>query len=252
MQHKDETKDLGFEKTLMKNFAHICAYQFIALEELAALQTELFSLCQNLNLKGTILLSHEGINISLAGSEFEINDFKMIFKLFPHFSNIIFHETFCDQPPYQKLKVKIKKEIITFRQATLRLSEERAPAISPATFKTWLDNKKDMLVLDTRNQFEVEWGTFHGAKHLQLQQFDEFPHKLTNLPTDQPIVLFCTGGIRCEKAALCMLEAGFREVYQLDGGILGYFAQVGEAHYEGQCFVFDNRIALTPDLTPVA
>lgn len=217
---------------------NIAGYKFTPLNNLIELRSELLSFL--LDLKGTILLSAEGININLAGPEIAVQNFLEKLKQ-TAFHDIKFHQTYSDNIPFKFLKVKIKKEIITFRQPQVDAVKERAQAISPTELKEWLDNKKDFLLLDTRNEFEVAMGTFAGAVDLQLKDFGEFPQKSANLPANKAIVMFCTGGIRCEKAAIYLQNQGFQEVYQLDGGILGYFAEVGRAHYHGDCFVFDDR-----------
>jgi UPF0176 protein len=152
--------------------------------------------------------------------------------------------------PFRHLKGKIKKEIITMKNPAASPLKNRAPAISPHEFKTWLDEKRNIVILDTRNDYEVKFGTFDGAINMQIDRFSDLPSHLTHIEQDQPIVMFCTGGIRCEKAAIYMRQNGFSQTFQLDGGILGYFKQVGGEHYQGECFVFDDRIALNSDLTP--
>ena len=125
-------------------------------------------------------------------------------------------------------------------------TEKRAPSISPTTFKQWLDENRDIIILDTRNDYEIEMGAFTNAVNLHLQDFCQFTQSLKNIPREKPIVMYCTGGIRCEKAALHLINEGYNDVYQLDGGILNYFEKVGGSHYTGECYVFDERVALTP------
>lgn len=225
---------------------NIAGYQFTALHDLPALQESLLTQCRKLDLKGTILLSHEGINISLAGQEAAIRRFQLDLK--SHFNITRFHETWSDTQPFRFLKVKIKNEIITFNQTDANPINQQAPDLAPETLKQWLDEKRDFILLDTRNDYEVRFGTFTGAVNLKIDDFSELADKLGQLAKDKPIVSFCTGGIRCEKAVLHMLNQGFNEVYQLTGGILAYFQKVGGSHYEGECFVFDERISLNSDL----
>ncbi len=222
----------------------IAGYKFIELHDLTAWRDYFLEVCHAHFLKGTILLSHEGINLNIAGFEQEINAFKKILDEQTLFANIAFHETFSSTLPFKRLKIKIKKEIITFRQTAVDVGHQRAPSLSPEQFKQWLDEKRDITILDTRNDYEVELGTFKGAVNLHLQDFTSFSVASAQLPHNKPIVMFCTGGIRCEKAALYLLNQGYPEVYQLDGGILGYFAKIGGEHYDGTCFVFDERVAL--------
>lgn len=224
---------------------NIAGYKFIEMNDLDALRMTLLSQCEGFKLKGTILLSPEGINISLAGARPDISAFKSILASDERFADMRFHHTYSSQQPFQFLKVKLKNEIITLRQGDVApLRDNRAPDISPAELKKWLDEKRDITLLDTRNDYEYRFGTFSGAINLHLHNFGELPEAVRDLDKQKPVVMFCTGGIRCEKAAIYMQNQGFKEVYQLDGGILGYFAQVGGAHYEGECFVFDERVAL--------
>ena len=227
---------------------NIAGYKFIALDDLAQLREQL--LAASVSLKGTILLSHEGININLAGTRENVAAFTTFLQNDNRFADIRFHETYSASLPFKYLKVKLKPEIITLRQPALNSLDARAPSISPAEFKQWLDEKRDITVLDVRNEYEIAYGTFVSAKHLSLSDFNEFPKVANTINKNKPIVMFCTGGIRCEKAALVMQEQGYENVYQLDGGILGYFAQVGGAHYDGKCFVFDERIAVNTNLQP--
>ena len=157
-----------------------------------------------------------------------------------------FHHTQTDLQPYRHLKIKIKKEIITLRQSGIDATANKGPAISPETLKSWLDENRNMTLLDTRNDYEIKFGTFKNAVNLHIHDFSHLPQAIHQLDKEKPVVMFCTGGIRCEKASLHLLNEGFKEVYQLDRGILGYFADVGGEHYHGECFVFDERIAIDP------
>jgi UPF0176 protein len=227
---------------------NIAGYKFIALANLPEMRVELLDKCLSLAIKGTILLSPEGINMNLAATHDAISHFKAYLLANPHFSDMTFRESLSAESPFKRMKVKLKKEIITMRTPDVNPGEIRAPSISPTDFKQWLDENRDMVVLDTRNDYEMQFGTFDNAVNLHLKDFGEFPEKSKSLTKDKPIVMFCTGGIRCEKAAVHLLNAGFEKVFQLDGGILNYFAEVGGAHYNGECFVFDGRVALNPEL----
>lgn len=224
---------------------NIAGYKFIELKDLEILRADLQAQCEALALKGTILLSPEGINISLSGARQAIVNFKSTLASDERFADMRFHHTYSSSQPFQAFKVKLKQEIITMRQGDVApLQHHRAPDISPIELKKWLDEKRDITLLDTRNDYEYRFGTFTGAMNLHIHHFGELPEAVRDLDKQKPLVMFCTGGIRCEKAAIYMHSQGFAEVYQLDGGILGYFAQVGGAHYEGECFVFDERVAL--------
>jgi UPF0176 protein len=222
---------------------NIAGYKFVPLADLPLLQTALLAETERLQCKGTILLSAEGINLSLAASADAIVAFQAYLEQDVRFAGMAFRESESAYQPFKFMRVKIRDEIITMRQPDVK-PRERAPSLSPQEFKQWLDENRDITVLDTRNDFEVRFGTFARAEHFQLAEFGEFPKAALNLQKDKPVVMFCTGGIRCEKAAVYMLNAGFPEVYQLDGGILNYFSEVGGAHYRGECFVFDQRVSV--------
>ncbi|MHB1949366.1 MAG: sulfurtransferase [Gammaproteobacteria bacterium] len=228
---------------------NIAGYKFISLGELTQLGPLIQAKCDELALKGTILLSPEGINLSLAGTHKSIDLFKDFLQQDERFRDITFRESFSSSIPFERMKVKIKKEIITMRREEVCPEHERAPSLSPTEFKQWLDEGRDITILDTRNDYEVRFGTFKKAVNLHIDDFCEFPQKAEeSVSRDKPVVMFCTGGIRCEKAAIHLQNAGFPEVYQLQGGILNYFAEVGGAYYDGECFVFDQRVALDANL----
>lgn len=228
------------------NILNIAGYKFINLSDLPILQQSLMDCCAQQGIKGTILLSEEGINMSLAGTETAIKTFRTFLQHDQRLADLSFHEFYSSTQPFRLLKVKIKKEIVTMRQPMIKATEGRAPSLAPKVLKQWLDEKRDFTLLDTRNEFEVAMGTFNGATNLHINSFSEFPQAIDPIDKHKPVVMFCTGGIRCEKAALYMIDQGYAEVYQLDTGILGYFKQVGADHYTGDCFVFDDRISVTP------
>jgi UPF0176 protein len=227
---------------------NIAGYKFIALANLEALRERLWEQCMTLNLKGTILLSPEGINISLAGEANLIIAFIHFINASDSFNDLTFRESFSEIIPFKRLKIKIKQEIITFKQSHITPQAKRAPAISPSEMKQWLDEHRDMTILDTRNDYEVQFGTFKNAMHLAIEDFCDLAKESPKIPRNKPIVMFCTGGIRCEKAALYLQSEGYSDVFQLEGGILNYFNDIGGEHYDGECFVFDERISLAPTL----
>lgn len=239
---------------MMTQIQHITGYQFTRLADLETLRSDLQLQCSQLALKGTILLSEEGINVQLSGTAVNLRIFKTQIKHDDRFAALSFRESSADRQPFKRLKVKVRKEIITFRQPEIDVTLKRAESLSPDRLKRWLDESRDMALLDVRNDYEVRFGTFKHAIHLNLQDFNQFTQKLSNLPLckERPLVMFCTGGIRCEKAALYLMEKGYSNVYQLDGGILHYFAATGGAHYEGECFVFDERVSVNPTLQPTS
>lgn len=232
-------------------FVNTSAYQFVDLTRLGELKQQLRDKCVALELKGTILLAQEGINIMLAGSAASIEEFKSYLAQDARFQDLFYKDSVSEVHPFQRMLVKIKKEIITMGVPHIRPVNQRAPTITPEELKNWLDAGKDFILLDTRNDYEVAYGAFTEAKHLNIQHFRHFPQAIKEQLQDvknKPIVTYCTGGVRCEKAAWLMSEEGFQEVYQLDGGILNYFIKEKSAHYTGDCFVFDDRIAVTPEL----
>ncbi|EKD72670.1 MAG: pseudouridine synthase, RluA family [uncultured bacterium] len=232
----------------MSQVLNISGYKFVPVLELPELQAGLLLQANKLHLKGTILLSPEGLNLNLAGCPEDISAFCTFLKKDARFADMTFRESYSMTQPFRFMKVKLKKEIITFRQSDVRPEAEAATALAPEKFKQWLDEGRDITVLDTRNDYEVRFGTFQNAEHLHLTHFSEFSEASKKISRNKPIVMFCTGGIRCEKAALTMLQAGHTEVYQLEGGILNYFAKVGGDYFQGECFVFDQRIAVDASL----
>lgn len=223
---------------------NLAGYKFIPLNDTVSLQKSLLDQCRSFSIKGTILLSEEGININISGDEKQIQSFVIFLKSDLRFNDMRFHESYSNHQPFKTLKIKIKKEIITLKQPTVNPLQKRAPAISPKELKRWLDEKKDFTLLDTRNDYEVRFGTFENAINPEINDFGELPSSLSTINCDKPVVMFCTGGIRCEKAALYMLNHGFTDVHQLDGGILGYFRETQGSHYQGECFVFDTRVSV--------
>jgi UPF0176 protein len=242
------TSDQECLKTQPDGFLHIAGYRFIKLNELNELRQDLLNHCGRLNLKGTILLSNEGVNINLVGTDNEITTIQDLFNQHDQLRLINFRLTRSSFIPYKQLKVKIKNEIITINQPQIDYTNTRAPSISPSEFKKWLDEKRDITILDTRNDYEVKMGTFENAINPNIQHFTQLIPAVAHLDKTKPMVVFCTGGIRCEKAALCLKEQGFDNIYQLDGGILNYFATEGSAHYKGECFIFDQRITVNADV----
>lgn len=231
---------------------NISGYKFVDLEDLDGLRSELLPVCETANLKGTILLSDEGINCFLAGDRAGIDTFLQKLRSYSSLADFEAKESFNDYQPFSRMLIKIKKEIITFDMPEIQPASRRASKIAPQELKSWLDNDQEVILLDTRNDYEIELGTFENATTVNIDNFREFPEAIKSLPKEyrqKPIVMFCTGGIRCEKAGPFMEDAGFENVLQLDGGILKYFELCGGAHWQGECFVFDKRVALDPELS---
>jgi len=243
----------------VNSILNISTYKFVPLNDTSALKELLHARAEALNLKGTILLAEEGINLFLAGPADDVRGFIHQLHADARFADIVPKESWSASQPFRKMLVKVKREIIRMNHPTIRPAEGRAPAVDAHTAKRWLDQGHDdegrpVVTLDTRNTYEVDEGTFAGAIDWRMNKFTEFPdavqaHKADL--ADKTVISFCTGGIRCEKAAIYMRESGLPHVYQLEGGILKYFEETGGAHYDGGCFVFDERRALAADLTTV-
>ncbi|GAB5405443.1 MAG: hypothetical protein Aurels2KO_36740 [Aureliella sp.] len=232
---------------------NIAAYKFVELTDLDAMRSELKAVTDSLGLKGTILLSPEGINLFLAGKSPNVGRFLDSLRSWPQFADIETKDSYSDDQPFRRMLVRLKKEIIAFGVDGIEPAKRTSPKLPAKELKAWLDAGKKVRLLDTRNDYEFDLGTFRGAEKLDLDHFRDFPEAISQLPDDaknEPLVMFCTGGIRCEKAGPLMEQAGFKEVYQLEGGILKYFEECGDAHYDGDCFVFDNRVALNANLEP--
>ncbi|MBA3773886.1 MAG: sulfurtransferase [Ramlibacter sp.] len=242
----------------MNSVLNISAYRFVTIDDPQALCSALSGRASSLGLRGTILLANEGINLFLAGSAGAVHEFLGHLRADGRFCDLQARESRSAQQPFGKLLVKVKPEIIRMNHPAIQPTQGRAPAVDGPTVKRWLDQGHDdegrpVVTLDTRNAFEVAHGTFEGAVDWGLKKFSEFPAAFdAHKPQleGKTVVSFCTGGIRCEKAALYMREAGLDHVWQLDGGILKYFEETGGAHYKGNCFVFDEREALDPGLGP--
>ena len=230
---------------------NIAGYRFVNLEDRDELQTYYRSVCDDLGLKGTILLAPEGINFFLAGTERSAETFVNHLERDARFKDIPLKRSFTDYQPFNRMNVRKKSEIISVGMEDIKPSEFTGDEILPEELKAMLDKGTPVHVLDTRNDYELRVGTFEQAIDLDIRTFRAFPEAISKLPEsmkDEEIVMFCTGGIRCEKASAIMIDAGFNKVKQLKGGILGYFEAVGGSHWNGDCFVFDQRVAVNPEL----
>ena len=242
----------------LNTILNISAYRFVPLTDTLALRESIHSQAAERGLKGTVLLAEEGINLFLAGTASGVRDFVTWLREDPRFAPLEPKESWSQSVPFGKLLVKVKREIIRMNHPTIRPQEGRAPAVDAKTLARWLDAGHDddgrpVVTLDTRNAFEVGYGKFHDAIDWRIDKFSDFPDQVLAHRAElqgKRVVSYCTGGIRCEKAAIFMAEAGIEHAVQLDGGILKYFEEVGGRHYDGGCFVFDEREALAPDLAP--
>ncbi|MBK6852875.1 MAG: sulfurtransferase [Burkholderiales bacterium] len=238
---------------------NISSYRFVDLADATELRGPLHGQAQACQLKGTVLLAQEGINFFMAGSAEGITQFLDWLRHDPRFAGLEVKQSWSATTPFKRLKVKVKREIIRMNHPTIRPAAERAPSVSPQQLAAWLaqghdDAGRPVVTLDTRNAFEVDAGTFDGTIDWRIAKFSEFPAAVDAHLADlqgKTVVSFCTGGIRCEKAAIYLQEAGLDSVYQLEGGILKYFELTnGAPHWRGGCFVFDEREVLGAALEP--
>jgi UPF0176 protein len=240
---------------------NISAYKFVPIDDPHTLRDTLHTAAEQLELKGTVLVAEEGINLFLAGEEHSIRQWLHALKSDARFHDLDAKESTSDSTPFKRLRVKVKREIIRMNQPAIQPAAGRAPAVTPATLQRWLsqghdDDGREVVMLDTRNAFEVDAGAFEGAVDWRLHKFSDFPAALAANADglrDKTVVSYCTGGIRCEKATLAMQQQGLPHVWQLEGGILRYFEHTeGAPHWRGHCFVFDERELLDPSLSPSA
>jgi UPF0176 protein len=239
---------------------NISTYKFVTLADPEALRAQLQGNAAANHLKGTILLAEEGINLFLAGPAEGVRAFVDYLRADARFADLAPKESWSAATPFLRLKVKVKREIIRMNHPSIRPEAGRAPSVAPAVLARWLaqgqdDEGRPVVTLDTRNAFEIDHGTFAGAIDWRITKFSEFPQAVLDHRDDltgKTIVSFCTGGIRCEKAAIYLQDIGLDHVYQLEGGILKYFEETdGAPGWQGGCFVFDEREALGAQLTPL-
>ena len=233
---------------MLNNFVVAALYQFVALQNIEQLQTAIKSFCDEKAIKGTLLLATEGINGTVAGTREAIDALMTFLKGMPSFADIEHKESFAGEMPFYRMKVKLKKEIVTMGVAGISPTKKVGQYVKAADWNA-LINDPEVIVIDTRNDYEVDIGSFKGAIDPRTTNFREFPEYVKNNldPTQhKKVAMFCTGGIRCEKASSYMLEQGFDEVYHLQGGILKYLETVPETEslWAGECFVFDQRVAV--------
>lgn len=239
---------------------NIAGYRFVPLSDLADLRAAVLARAQAVSLKGTVLLAEEGINFFLAGAEADVQAWLDALRADHRFAGLAVKRSVSAAQPFRRLKVKIKREIIRMDMPAIRPADGRAPALPGATLERWLaqghdDEGREVVMLDTRNGFEVDEGAFEGAVDWRLRKFTEFPAALRahlDALRDKTVVSYCTGGIRCEKAAIVMRQLGLANSWQLEGGILQYFEDTGgrAPGWRGHCFVFDERVALDAALQP--
>ncbi len=227
----------------------VCAlYHFVTLEDYAALQAPLLRVMQQHAVRGTLLLAHEGINGTIAGTRAGIDAVLAWLKADPRLQDLDHKESFDETIPFYRSKVKLKNEIVTMGVEGIDPRRKVGTHVEPQDWNA-LITAPDVLLIDTRNEYEVELGTFKGAVNPHTESFREFPDYVKqhlDPAKHKKIAMFCTGGIRCEKSTAYLKEQGFGEVYHLKGGILKYLEDVPESNslWQGECFVFDNRVAV--------
>lgn len=231
--------------------ANITGYKFIPIKNELVLQETILKRSTNLNLKGTVLISRKGINFSVSGNKNNIDKFLLFIRSDSRFADVDVKITYNAYQPFRKMLVRIKKEIISMGIEEIDPFKFTGQKISPKELNKKLNNNEDIVLLDTRNEYEVRLGTFKNAIDLNLDSFRDFPKEIEKLRkklNGKEVVMFCTGGIRCEKASALMLKNGFENIQQIDGGVINYFKETGGRHWNGDCFVFDDRVALDKDL----
>jgi len=237
-------------------FLTIAFYQFVSLENIEQLQAFILKFCQKNKIKGTILLASEGINGTISGQKNNIHEFLKFIKtdslLKGNFKNLEYKESWAYKNPFYRMKVRLKKEIVALGVERISPTKKVGKYVNPEDWNA-LINDPNTIVIDTRNNYEVDIGTFKNSINPQTETFREFPSFVEKNLEDKKqkkVAMFCTGGIRCEKATSLMLEKGFEDVYHLKGGILKYLENIPKEKslWEGECFVFDQRVAVTHGL----
>ncbi len=238
----------------MPDFLVAAFYKFVSLPEFEELQAEILHVAKTNNVMGTILLASEGINGTIAGPDSGIYELLRRIRENPKFEDLEHKESRAKLNPFYRMKVRLKKEIVTLGVSDVSPTKQVGEYIDPEEWNAFISDP-DVLVIDTRNDYEVAIGTFKGAVDPMTTSFREFPKWLDeqeSVPKDKKIAMFCTGGIRCEKSTSLLKAEGFEKVYHLKGGILKYLENVDaeESLWEGECFVFDERVSVGHGLKP--
>lgn len=232
----------------MKKHLIASFYKFVELESHESLKPDLLQFMQDNHILGTVILASEGINGSVAGTPAQVHAFYQYIRAMAPFDDLFFRETFDNLMPFEKAKVKLRKEIVTLGVPGVDPVKNTGTKVTPEEWNTLIEDP-DVVLVDTRNDYEVVIGTFKNAANPDTENFRDFPEYVRkNLmdKKDKKIAMFCTGGIRCEKSTAYLQSLGFNDVYQLDGGILNYMERIPaeKSLWEGSCFVFDDRIAI--------
>lgn len=230
----------------------VALYQFSYFETYESYRDGLMVICNERQIKGTLILAAEGINGTIAGPEQGVRELLHYLRQIPEFTNLEWKESWSEEQPFYRMKVKLKREIVTLGQKDADPRQKVGTYVEPEDWNALISDP-EVVLIDTRNDYECQLGTFKGAINPDLETFREFPEYVEqNLDPKKhrKVAMFCTGGIRCEKASAYMLQRGFEEVYHLHGGILKYLENVAkeQSTWEGECFVFDNRVSVTHEL----
>lgn len=241
---------------MTNSITNIAGYQFKAVANVDSMHEQVQSLCAQTHLKGNVFISPEGINLGLAGSASDMDHALDRLGTVCGFDRLLLSTTHSDMIPFRRLLVRIREELVPGPAPAATANGQdpvRSSYITSDELRHWLSTGYEVTLLDLRNSFEYELGTFNHAQHLGLRHFRELKSatsRLAGLSKEKPVVTFCTGGIRCEKGAPYIAGLGFREVHQLKGGVLDYLRKFKDEHWHGDCFVFDERVSLDPMLKP--
>ena len=229
-------------------------YKFVEIDDLLSLQSNLYEICEKNNIMGTILIANEGINGTISGKTNEINQTISLLKSDKRFTNIEIKYSSSDKQPFHRMKVRLKKEIVTIGLPEINPNKKVGTYVKPDDWNDLISDP-NVVVIDARNKYETKIGSFQNALDPETSSFREFPDwvkkfKSSKENANKKIAMFCTGGIRCEKASSLMKEEGFEDVYHLQGGILKYLETIDRENslWNGECFVFDQRVCLTDEL----
>jgi len=233
-------------------------YKFVDLPDYADLKAPILAMCEKHGVKGLILLAREGINSTIAGAPNDVHAVLAYLRSDPRLADLQHKESFAERSPFYRMKVRLKKEIVTLNVPGISPTTMAGTYVKPADWNALISDP-DVVVIDTRNEYEVEIGTFAGAVDPQIKSFSELPQwisqyeALSDRGVSKPkVAMFCTGGIRCEKSTAYMRAQGFDEVYHLEGGILKYLETIPpeQSLWQGECFVFDERVSVGHGLVP--
>ncbi len=229
-------------------------YKFVSLSstEVRTLHDSLVARGQELGIRGLLLLAEEGINATIAGPVDAMREFRQTLRAYPAFAELTIKTSFSSEQPFRRWKVDVRTEIVTFDGAKLKPGPGTAKKLSPREWHAVLNSEEPVVLIDTRNVYETEIGKFRNAIDPEIKVFSEFSEYVgkSGIPRESKILMYCTGGIRCEKASLEMEKQGYQNVFQLDGGILKYLEEFPSGSFDGECFVFDHRVAVDGNLAP--